>query len=48
MLTRIVSMLTKLEQRSHEVGADSGPYGYFDNDNDTDSEKAIDPCHSTR
>jgi hypothetical protein len=45
-------MLTKLEQRSHEVGADSRPYGHFDNDNDndndTDSEKAIDPCHSTR
>ena len=36
MLTRIVSMLTKLGQRSHEVREDSGIYGDFDYDNDNE------------
>ena len=34
MLTRIVSMLTKLAQRRHEVREDSGAYDKFDNDNE--------------
>jgi len=34
MLTRIVSMLTKLGQRNHEVRENSGPYDRFDNDNE--------------
>ena len=38
MLTRIVSMLTKLGQRSHEVREDSGSCVAFDNDNDNDNE----------
>jgi hypothetical protein len=36
MLTRIVSMLTKLGQRSHEVRENSGRYDSFDNDNDNE------------
>jgi len=32
MLTRIVSMPTKLGRRSHEVGENSGRYGSFDNE----------------
>jgi len=46
MLTRIVSMLTKLGQRNHEVRQSSGRYGSFDddddndNDNDNDNEKS--------
>ena len=38
MLTRIVAMLTKLGQRSHEVREDSGYYVAFDCDNDNDNE----------
>ena len=40
MLTRIVAMLTKLGQRSHEVREDSVPYSDFncDHDNDNDNE----------
>ena len=38
MLTRIVSMLTKLGQRNHEVRENSGPYDSFDNDNGKDNE----------
>jgi four helix bundle protein len=38
MLTRIVSMLTKLGQRNHEVRENSGPYDTFDNDNDNDND----------
>jgi hypothetical protein len=34
MLTRIVSMLTKLGQRNHAVRENSGPYDSFDNDKD--------------
>jgi four helix bundle protein len=36
MLTRIVSMLTKLGQRNHEMREDSGFYSEFDNDNDNE------------
>lgn len=36
MLARIVSMLTKLGQRRHEMREDSGSYCGFDNDNDND------------
>jgi hypothetical protein len=38
MLTRIVSMLTKLGQGNHAVRENSGPYDSFDNDNDNDNE----------
>ena len=42
MLTRIVSMLTKLGRRNHEVRENPVPYGSFDfdydNDNDNDNE----------
>jgi hypothetical protein len=38
MLARIVSMLTKLGQRNHEVRENSGPYDRFDNDNDNDND----------
>jgi hypothetical protein len=38
MLTRIVAMLTKLGQRSHEVREDSGSYVAFDYDNDNDND----------
>jgi len=38
MLTLIVSMLTKLGQRNHEVRENSGPYHSSDNDNDNDNE----------
>jgi hypothetical protein len=38
MLTRIVSMLTMLGQRNHEVRENSGPYDSFDNDNGKDNE----------
>jgi four helix bundle protein len=34
MLTRIVSMPTKLGQRDHAVRENSGPYDSFDNDNE--------------
>jgi len=34
MLTRIVSMLTKLGQPNHEVRENSEPYDSFDNDNE--------------
>jgi hypothetical protein len=37
MLTRIVSMLTKLGQGKHEVRENSGPCDSFDNDNDNDN-----------
>jgi hypothetical protein len=36
MLTRIVSMLTKLGQGNHAVRENSGPYDSFDNDNDNE------------
>jgi four helix bundle protein len=36
MLTRIVSMLTHLGQRSHEVRENSGPCDSVDNDNDNE------------
>jgi hypothetical protein len=39
MLTRIVSMLTKLGQRNRAVRENSGPYDSFDNDNDKDKDK---------
>ncbi len=39
MSTRIVSMLTKLEQRSLDVREDPIAYGDFDYDNDNDSDK---------
>jgi hypothetical protein len=39
MLTRIVSMLTKLGQRNRAVRENSGPYDSFDNDNDNDKDK---------
>jgi hypothetical protein len=42
MLTRTVSMLTKLGQRNHEVRENSGPYDSFDNDNDNDNDNEID------
>jgi len=38
MVTRLVSMLTKLGQRNHEVQENSGPYDSFDNDDDNDNE----------
>jgi hypothetical protein len=38
MLTRIVSMLTKLGQRNHQVRESSGPCDSFDNDNDNDND----------
>ena len=38
MLTRSVSMLTKLGQRNHEARETSGPYDSFDNDNGKDNE----------
>jgi hypothetical protein len=38
MLTPVVSMLTNLGQRNHEVREDSSPYGSFDNDNDNDND----------
>jgi hypothetical protein len=38
MLTRIVSMLTKLGQRPHEVRENFGRCESFDNDNDNDNE----------
>jgi hypothetical protein len=38
MLTRIVSMLTKLGQRNHEVRENFGRYDGFDNDNDNDND----------
>jgi len=42
MLVRIVSMLTKLGQRSHEVWEDSGGYRGFDYDNDYDNDNEKD------
>ena len=36
MLVRIVSMLTKLARRNHEVREDSGRYDYSDYDKDND------------
>ncbi|QVL49256.1 MAG: four helix bundle protein [Thiocapsa sp.] len=38
MLTRIVSMLTKLGQRNHEMREDFGVYSDFDYDNDNDND----------
>jgi hypothetical protein len=38
MLIRIVSMLTKLGRRNHEVRENPVPYGNFDYDNDNDNE----------
>ncbi|MEJ2326049.1 MAG: four helix bundle protein [Chromatiaceae bacterium] len=38
MLTRIVSMLTKLGQRDHEGREHPGPCDSFDNDNDNDND----------
>jgi four helix bundle protein len=38
MRARIVSMLTELGQRNHDVRENSGPYDSFDNDNDNDNE----------
>jgi len=38
MLHRIVSMLTKLGQRKHELREDRGLYGDYDNDNDNENE----------
>ncbi len=42
MLTRIVSMLTKLGQRNHEMREDSGVYSEFDNYNDNDNDNEMD------
>ena len=42
MLIRIVSMLTKLGQRRHEVREGAGGFGNFDYDNDNDSESGSD------
>jgi hypothetical protein len=36
MLTRIISVLTKLRQRHHAVRENLGPYDSFDNDNDNE------------
>jgi len=36
MRTRILSMLTKLGQRNHQVRENSGPYDSFDDDNDNE------------
>jgi four helix bundle protein len=38
MLTRIVSMLTKLGQRNHQVRKNSGAYDSYDKDKDKDKE----------
>jgi hypothetical protein len=38
MLTRIVSMLTKLGQRNHKLLENSGPCDSFDDDNDNDND----------
>jgi hypothetical protein len=38
MLIRIVSMLTKLGRRNHEVRENPVPYGKFDYENDNDNE----------
>jgi four helix bundle protein len=38
MLTRILSMLTKLGQRNHAVRENSGPYDRCDSDNDNDND----------
>ena len=42
MLIRIVSMLTKLGRRNHEVRENPVPYGNFDNDNDNDNDNDFD------
>jgi four helix bundle protein len=42
MLLRIVSMLTKLGQRNHELREDSAVYGDCDYDNDNDNEEKDD------
>ena len=36
---RIVSMLTKLAQRGHELREEPAAYGDYDNDNDNDNEE---------
>ncbi len=38
MLIRIVSMLTKLGQRNHEVRESPGRYDHLDYDNDNDND----------
>jgi hypothetical protein len=38
MFIRIVSMLTKLGRRNHEVRENPVPYGKFDYENDNDNE----------
>ena len=38
MLIRIVSMLTKLGRRNHEMRETSAFYGDYDNDNDNDND----------
>ncbi len=39
MLLRIVSMLTKLAQRGHELREEPAVYSDYDNDNDNDNEE---------
>jgi four helix bundle protein len=43
MLVRIVSMLTKLGQRNHELREEIAPYGDYDFDNDNDNEMESQP-----
>jgi four helix bundle protein len=53
MLLRIVSMLTKLAQRSHELREESAVYGDYDydndngNDNDNEEDEKSQPSHAT-
>ena len=39
MLLHIVSMLTKLGRRDHELGEEPTRYGDYNNDNDYDNEE---------
>ena len=47
MLIRIVAMLSKLGQRSHEVRVNPGRYDNldYDNDNDNDNDAKGIPCN---
>ena len=51
MLLRIVSMLTKLAQRGHELREEPAAYGDcdcdYDNDNDNEEESAHNRMHPT-
>jgi hypothetical protein len=55
MLLRIVSMLTKLAQRGHELREESAVYGDYehdydydnDNDNDNEEDEKSQPSHAT-